>query len=212
MNDKVNAIINYFDEILPDVECELNYENDIQLLIAVVLSAQTTDKSVNKVTEVLYADCPTISELYKLEVGDIEEYIKRLGLYRNKSKNVFKLIKIIFEDYNGIVPNSYEKLVELPGVGRKTANVVLAEFFMVPAIAVDTHVERVSKRLKLAYMSDSVLKVEQKLMKKFPKEKWIKLHHQFIHFGRYICKAQSPQCSGCKLKKYCRYYKSMEPK
>ncbi len=207
MNKKENDIVIYFDEILPNVVCELNYDNDLQLLIAVVLSAQTTDKAVNKVTEPLFAEYPTYKELYCLTMDQIQNYIKRLGLYKVKSKNVYHLIKIITEEYEGVVPSDYNALINLPGVGRKTANVVLAEYFGIPAIAVDTHVERVSKRLKLAYTPDSVLTVEKKLMKKFPKEKWIKLHHQFIHFGRYICKAQSPICENCKLTNYCRYKK-----
>lgn len=207
MNKKESDIIEYFDLILPNVTCELNYDNDIQLLIAVVLSAQTTDKAVNKVTEPLYERYPTCDDLYTLSVEEIQEFIKRLGLYKVKSKNVYNLIKIIKEDYDGSVPSAYNQLVDLPGVGRKTANVVLAEYFNIPAIAVDTHVERVSKRLKLAFAKDSVLTVEKKLMKKFPEEKWIKLHHQFIHFGRYICKAQSPNCEECKLTEYCRYKK-----
>lgn len=207
MRDKINDIILFFDEVFPDVSCELIYNNDIQLLIAVVLSAQTTDKSVNKVTKVLYNDYATCSELHMLSQEEIENYIRKLGLYKNKSKNIYKLIDIIYNEYNCKVPNDFDALVSLPGVGRKTANVMLAEYFGENAIAVDTHVERVSKRLKLAYANDSVLQVEKKLMKKFPEESWAKLHHQMIHFGRYICIAQSPKCELCKLHQYCRYYK-----
>ncbi len=207
MNKKECEIVNFLSELFPTVSCELNYENDIQLLIAVVLSAQTTDKAVNKVTEKLYKEYPTIKLLAKLNISDFESYFKRLGLYKVKSKNVYNLIKIVCEEYNGKVPNKREKLEKLPGVGRKTTNVMLAEFFKVPAFAVDTHVERISKRLKLAYANDSVLKVEQKLMKKFDKDLWIKLHHQFIHFGRYFCTARNPQCNQCKLTEYCREYK-----
>ncbi len=204
MKTKTEDILIYFEELFPNASCELNYESDLQLLIAVALSAQTTDIAVNKVTKNLFADYPTYKELQTLSINDISKYIQKLGLYRNKSKNVYNLVQIIAKDYNGKVPQNYEQLVKLPGVGRKTANVVLAEFFRVPAIAVDTHVERVSKRLKLAYLGDSVLQVENKLMKKFPKEKWIKLHHQFIFFGRYFCKAKNPQCINCKLINYCR--------
>lgn len=208
MKDKISDIINFFDEVFPDVSCELIYNNDIQLLIAVVLSAQTTDKAVNKVTKVLYDDYQTCNDLYKLSQSEIESYIKRLGLYKNKSKNIHSLIDIVYNQYDGKVPSNYNDLVSLPGVGRKTANVMLAEYFGECAIAVDTHVERVSKRLKLAYANDSVLQVEKKLMKKFPKEKWAKLHHQMIHFGRYICVAQSPKCDLCKLQVHCRYKKT----
>lgn len=201
---KIDDILAFFDKTFPNVYCELNYSNDIQLIIAVVLSAQTTDKAVNKVTDVLYASHPTIEHLVNLSISDLENYIKQLGLYKNKSKNVYLLIKDVYTKYNKIVPKNYDNLISLPGVGRKTANVFLAEFCNVPVIAVDTHVERVSKRLKLAYLNDNVLTVEKKLMSKFPKESWIKLHHQLIHFGRYFCKARNPRCSECELKNYCR--------
>lgn len=206
MNSKEQDIVEYLNDVFPNVTCELNYENDLQLLIAVLLSAQTTDKAVNKVTEQLFKDYPTCNDLIKLDIAQIQAYIRRLGLYQVKSKNVYNLVNIINNDYACKVPNDYDALVALPGVGRKTANVVLAEYFKVPAIAVDTHVERISKRLKLAFTNDSVLKVEKKLMQKFPKDSWIKLHHQFIHFGRYICKAQNPECEKCRLQQYCRHY------
>ncbi len=212
MDKKIEDIIAYFDELFPNVTCELNYNNDIQLIIAVALSAQTTDKAVNKVTEKLYADCPTINELVNLTEEEIESYIKRLGLYKNKSKNIFKLCKIVFENYDGVVPSSRTDLEKLPGVGRKTANVMLAEYFNIPAFAVDTHVERVSKRLKIAFLNDNVNVVERKLMKKFPENTWIKLHHQFIHFGRYFCTARSPKCLECSLSTYCRDYKKFVSK
>ncbi|MFV0498779.1 MAG: endonuclease III [Bacilli bacterium] len=206
MSNKIQYIMDYFDEILPNAECELVYNNDIQLLIAVVLSAQTTDRAVNKVTKNLFEKYPLIENLMKLNIEQVQSFIKTLGLYKTKSKNIFSLIRIIYNDYGGVVPSNYENLVKLPGVGRKTANVMLAEYFKIPTIAVDTHVLRISKRLKLAYENDSVLIVEKKLMKKFPKDKWIKLHHQFIHFGRYICKAQNPICRECRLKDYCKYF------
>lgn len=202
--NKSEIFLNYLDELFPNVSCELEYQTDIQLLISVVLSAQTTDKAVNKVTDKMYHDNPSVCDLEKLTVEDIEEYIRRLGLYKNKSKNVYLLVRDIIDKFDGKVPDNYDDLVSLPGVGRKTANVVLTELFEVPAIAVDTHVERVSKRLKFAYLSDSVLVVEKKLMKKFPRNKWIKLHHQLIHFGRYFCKARNPNCSECKMTEHCR--------
>lgn len=208
--NKYDAILSYFNELYPNASCELNYANDIQLLIAVVLSAQTTDKMVNKVTFELFKAYPTCKDMIRLKESDIEKYIKKLGLYRNKSKNVFKLIRIIYDDYDSKVPSDYHKLIQLPGVGRKTANVMLAEYFKIPAIAVDTHVERVSKRLKIAFLNDTPLNVEKKLMKNFPTETWIKLHHQFIHFGRYFCKSQNPNCIDCKLKTYCRNEKMMK--
>ncbi len=202
--NKSEAILATFNKLYPDVTCELNYDNDIQLLIAVVLSAQTTDKAVNKVGETFFKAYPTIDELIKLSITDIESAIKRLGLYKTKSKNVYLLIHEVYNQYGGVVPSNFDDLVSLPGVGRKTANVILAELFAIPAIAVDTHVERVSKRLKLAYINDNVLVVERKLKTKFPKDTWIKLHHQLIHFGRYFCRARNPRCSECELVEYCR--------
>ncbi len=202
--NKREEILFVLDKYFPNVSCELNYENDIQLLIAVVLSAQTTDKAVNKVCDKFFKENPTINELILLSKEDIENSIKRLGLYKTKSKNIYLLIKDVYHKFNGVVPSKFDELVSLPGVGRKTANVVLAELFSVPAIAVDTHVERVSKRLKLAYLNDNVLDVERKLMNGFSNDKWIKLHHQLIHFGRYFCKAKNPKCSECDLIKHCR--------
>ena len=204
MNDKINEIISVLEEMFPDAFCELNFNDNFQLLIAVMLSAQTTDKAVNKVTEVLFREYPTVEDIYNAEVDEIEAIIKRLGLYKNKAKNIKGITKVIYEEYDGKILCDRKVLESLPGVGRKTTNVVMSVGFDVPAFAVDTHVERIAKRLKLAYQKDSVYKVEEKLRRKFPEETWNKLHHQLIFFGRYFCTARKPKCRECKLIKYCR--------
>ncbi len=184
------------DLMYPDAHCELNYNRDYELLIATVLSAQCTDKRVNEVTSILFSNY----DIYGLATAsqkDIEKIIYPCGSYTKKSKYIIEIAKSLITHYNGIVPNNREYLESLPGVGHKTANVVLSNIFNVPAIAVDTHVERVSKRLKIARKSDNVSKVEQKLQKIIPEELWSKSHHQLVLFGRYICKARHPECSKC---------------
>lgn len=193
------------DEMYPEAQGELNYSNDLELVLAVLLSAQTTDKAVNKVTEKLFKKCRTLDDYINIPIEELENDLRAIGLYKNKAKNIKALAIKVKEDFNGEIPQTRDELVTLPGVGRKTANVVISNAFDIPAIAVDTHVERVAKRLKLAYLNDSVLKVEQKLMRKFPREKWGTIHHQLIFFGRYHCKAIRPHCDGCKLKEECRY-------
>ncbi len=194
----------YLDEILPNVGCELNYSKDYELLIAVVLSAQTTDKSVNLVTPKLFSIYPNLEALAKAEVKDVEEVIKSIGLYKNKAKNIVMLAKELVEKYDSRVPESKEVLVTLPGVGNKTAGVTRLELFNDPELPVDTHVARIAKRLKYANAKDEPIEIEHKLKKAFPKEKWCKLHHQFIHFGRYICTAKNPNCKNCKIMEFCR--------
>lgn len=206
----VDKILNYLDELYPNAYCELEYSNDYELLIAIVLSAQTTDKKVNKVTRVLFKKYPTINALADATVEDIENIIREIGTYKKKSVFVLEIANRLVRDYDGKVPNDAEYLVALPGVGRKTVNVFLSEYYKVPALAVDTHVNRVSKRLKLAYENDDVLTVEKRLMKKIPMNRWIKTHHQLIFFGRYFCKALSPNCNECKLVDICRYNKNNE--
>jgi len=205
MKDKVSIILDYMEELFPDARCELNYTKDYELLIATVLSAQCTDKRVNEVTKVLweYYDLKTLSEE---NLKEIQKIIHSVGSYTKKSFYIKEIARKLLEDYDGVVPNDREYLENLPGVGRKTCNVVLSNLYDVPAIAVDTHVERVSKRLALVYQNDTVGTVEKKLMKKFPKEKWSKLHHQLVLFGRYQCKALRPECEKCKLKNICKYY------
>ena len=191
--DKVVLIKSYFDEILPTAGCELEYNSDYGFLIAVMLSAQCTDKKVNVVTRKLFSN--------------IENEIKSLGLYKNKAKNLKETVKILIEKYNGIVPKDKNELMKLPGVGNKTANVVRVELFKEQELPVDTHVFRVSKRLGLINENDDVLDCEHKLRKLFKGYDYILLHHQFIHFGRYFCKAMSPKCENCKLKGFCRAVK-----
>ena len=191
----------------PDARCELNYETPVQLLVATILSAQTTDKKVNKVTETLFKDYPSLVEFLTISNDELEERIKEIGLYRNKSKNIILMCNQLIQKFNGEVPNTMEELITLAGVGRKTANVVLSNAFNVPSIAVDTHVFRVSNRLGLA-SSDNVLEVEMQLRKEIVKSRWSKTHHLLIFHGRYCCTAQRPKCAECRLKEYCVYYKN----
>ena len=203
----MNEVLDYLDELYPNAHCELNYNKDYELLIAIVLSAQTTDIRVNKVTKVLFSKYKTLEELSKANLEDIENIIREIGTFKKKSVFIKNIASYIVKDYNGIVPNNRKYLETLKGVGRKTTNVFLSEYYNVPAIAVDTHVERVSKRLKLAKQNATVKEVEKSLMKKIPKERWIKTHHQFIFFGRYHCKAIKPNCNNCKLQHLCINYK-----
>ena len=202
----INVLLDYLDELYPDARCELVYHKDYELLIATVLSAQCTDKRVNQNTEILWKKYDIFS-LAHADISEVEEIIRPLGSFTKKARYIVQIAQRLVEDYNGKVPNDRVYLESLPGVGRKTCNVVLSNLFDVPAIAVDTHVERVSKRLSLASKKDSVQVVEKKLMKKFPKEKWSKLHHQLVLFGRYQCKAVKPECENCKLKDFCKYSK-----
>lgn len=197
-------IIESLNKLYPNAECELRHRNNFELLIAVVLSAQTTDASVNKVTPALFAKFPDAKALANAEIDDVIACIKSIGLYQNKSKNIISLSKQLVERFAGEVPSSREELESLDGVGRKTCNVILSNCFDYPAFAVDTHVSRVSKRLMIAKKDDDVLTIEKKLMKFFPKDLWGKLHHQFIFFGRYKCKAKNPDCEDCPFKDNCR--------
>ena len=205
MNTK--EILEYIDTLYPDAHCELNYTKDYELLIAIVLSAQTTDKRVNQVTKILFDKYKTLEELSKAPLEDIEKIIMSIGTFKKKSIFIKEIANSLLKDHDGMVPNDRAYLETLSGVGRKTTNVFLSEYYKVPSIAVDTHVERVSKRLKLAKQNSTVKEVEKSLMKKIPKENWIKTHHQLIFFGRYHCKAISPNCANCKLTSICKYYK-----
>ena len=196
-------IMKKLDELYPDAFCQLEHKNDFELLVAVVLSAQTTDERVNSVTPFLFEKYPDAFALSKADLKIVEQIIKPIGLYHNKAVNIIKLANRLVEDFDGVVPNDRNKLESLPGVGRKTANVILNNCFDVPAFAVDTHVSRVSKRLGIADKDDDVDVIEEKLMNYFPKKNWGKLHHQFIFFGRYKCKAVKPDCTDCPLKKIC---------
>lgn len=191
-------------EMFPEAHCELNHSNPFELVIAVALSAQCTDALVNKVTRNLFQKYKTPQDYLDVSIEEMQEDIRSIGLYRNKAKNIQKLCRLLLDEYGGVVPRDRDELTKLPGVGRKTANVVVSVAFGVPAIAVDTHVERVSKRLGFCRWKDSVLEVEKALMKKVPMDEWSITHHRMIFFGRYHCKAQNPQCEICPLLDLCR--------
>ena len=201
-------ITSYLDELFPNPRCELNYNKDYELLLAVMLSAQTTDKRVNSVTEILFKKYPSIKELARANKEDIIEIIKPIGTFNKKAQNIIDISQKLYNDYDGVVPNDRQYLESLPGVGRKTTNVILANLFNEGCIAVDTHVARVSKRLGLARETDDVLTIEKKLNKKFSKQELGRLHHQLVLFGRYYCKAVKPLCDTCKLKEECKFYKN----
>ena len=201
---KQDRILNTFDEMFPDARCVLNHSNNLELLVAVMLSAQTTDESVNKLTSHLFQKYKTVDDYANASLSELESDLHSIGLYRNKAKNIKAMAVALQARFNDVVPASHDALISLPGVGRKTANVVMAEGFGYPAIAVDTHVERISKRLGFAKPEDTVLTVEKKLMKTIPKNRWIKTHHQMIFFGRYHCKAMSPHCKECPLVDLCK--------
>lgn len=200
----INKIISYLDSLYPNAICELEYSKDYELLMAIVLSAQTTDKRVNKVTKVLFNKYKSLYELSEASVSDIALIIHEIGTYNKKSEYIKRIAQKLVSDNISVIPNDRNYIESLPGVGRKTANVFLSIIYNEPTIAVDTHVSRVSKRLGLVNKSDSVLLIEKKLMKKFPKEKWSSIHHQLVFFGRYKCKALKPECNNCKLKDICK--------
>ena len=201
----ITHFLETLNQMFPNAKAELNYTNPFELLIAVVLSAQTTDKAVNKVTEILFKKYPNAEALSQAELSDVESIIKTIGLYHNKAKNIIALSRDLTEKFNGEVPADRDQLESLPGVGRKTTNVVISNAFGIPALAVDTHVARISIRLGLAKPSDNVLEIEKKLNRKIPKEQWLKVHHQMIFFGRYHCLAKNPKCQSCPLIDDCKY-------
>ncbi len=200
-------ILDLLEKEYPDAGCALDYDSIFHLLIAVVLSAQTTDVSVNKVTPTLFLKYKTPSELANASEEDVIEIIKSIGMYKTKSKNIIGLAKILTNQYNQEVPKSDEELMNLPGVGRKTANVVMSVGFGEQRIAVDTHVFRVSNRIGLASAKD-VLATEKQLMQRIPKDRWTQTHHLLIFHGRRCCTARNPNCEDCVVKKYCIYNKS----
>ena len=204
MTKNTLQINDYLDELFLNPKCELEYNKDYELLIAVMLSAQTTDKGVNKVTNILFSKYNSLEKLSNANIEDIKEIIRPIGNYNKKSKNIIEISKILLDKYNGIVPKTHEYLEILPGVGRKTASVVLGELYNIPTFPVDTHITRVSNRLNLVKSEDPIV-IEEKLKKIFKKEDWVKLHKQLVLFGRYHCKAIKPNCSICKLKNICKY-------
>lgn len=197
-------IENYLDELFENPKCELNYTKDYELLMAIVLSAQSTDKRVNECTKILFKEYKTLEELKDAPINRIKEIIRSIGSYNKKSEYIKQIAKELVEKYDSKVPTDKDILITFPGVGRKTINVFLSEFYNYPAIAVDTHVERVSKRLNLAKSKDDVLTIEKKLMKFYDKDTWAKRHLQMVLFGRYYCKAKKPECNNCKLKEICK--------
>ena len=200
---KPMEIMDQIASMFPDAKCELNHANVYEMAIAVILSAQTTDASVNRVTPALFAKYPDIESLAEAELSDIEQLIASLGLYRNKARSIRNFAKAVVENYNGEIPQSMEDLTSLPGVGRKCANVIQGECFNIPSLAVDTHVSRVSRRLGLAYSNDDVDTIERKLKRKIPADRWIRSHHQMIFFGRYLCHSRNPECCRCPFTEIC---------
>ncbi|MBU5466619.1 endonuclease III [Virgibacillus sp. MSJ-26] len=201
---QIRYCLDQMEQMFPDAECELVHDNPFELVIAVLLSAQCTDVLVNKVTKSLFEKYKTPEDYLAVSVEELQQDIRSIGLYKNKAKNIQKLCRSLIDEYDGIVPETREELTSLAGVGRKTANVVMSVAFGEPAIAVDTHIERVSKRLGICRWKDSVLEVEKTLMRKVPKEEWSATHHRMIFFGRYHCKARNPNCSECPLLDICR--------
>ena len=200
----IDRVLDYLDELFLNPVCELNYNKDYEFLIAIVLSAQTTDKRVNKVTSVLFRKYPSLLDLSKADISDIEDIIREIGTFRRKSVYVRDIaLKLVMDGYE-YIPNDRKYIESLPGVGRKTANVFLSNIYNEAAIAVDTHVSRVSKRLGLANENDDVSVIEKKLEKKIPKDRWGRTHHQLVLFGRYHCKAVKPECINCKLQDLCK--------
>ena len=203
---RIEIIENYLDELFPSPKCELNYNKDYELLIAVMLSAQTTDKRVNIVTNKLWSKYKNLEEIKNADLKDLQNIIRELGFIK-KANYVKEIATILCDEYDGKMPYNRKKIEALPGVGRKTVNVVFSELNYEPNIAVDTHVERVSKRLNLVNEDANVLEIEKKLRRTFKKETWNKIHLQLVLFGRYKCKAVNPMCETCMLKDICKYHK-----
>ena len=208
-SEDINTILDILEQTYPEADCALNHTDIFELLICVVLSAQTTDKSVNKVTPALFAKYPDAAALSQAEPEDVAEYIMSIGMYRTKSKNIVNLAKALVTDFDGNVPDDYDSLISLPGVGRKTANVVLSVGFGHQRLAVDTHVFRVANRIGFVCEKD-VLKTELALMEVIPENRWTRTHHSLIFHGRNCCDARKPRCTECPINQYCRYYREAE--
>lgn len=201
-SDQINKVLDLLNEAYPEAGCALHYQDHFQLLCAVILSAQTTDVSVNKITPALFQAYPDAFAMAQAEASDLEERIRSIGLYKNKSRSLLRMSEDLVRLYDGKVPGEYEALVKLPGVGRKTANVVLAEGFDIQRIAVDTHVFRVSNRMGLD-CAKNVLETEKQLMKHIPENRWTRSHHLLIFHGRRCCQARKPDCSNCPVQDLC---------
>lgn len=206
--ERFEAFVNYFSEHQPIAETELNYRTPYELLVAVILSAQCTDKRVNQITPDFFEDFPTEKELAQAEVHEIYEYIKSCSYPNNKAKHLSGMAKMLHEDFKGVVPSDVTTLQKLPGVGRKTANVIASVAFNKPAMAVDTHVFRVSKRIGLTTNPKNPLDAEKQLVKYIPEDKLAVAHHWLILHGRYICLARKPKCDTCPLTFFCKYFQS----
>ncbi len=204
---EIHVVMDALEQMHPEASCALDFDTRFQLLVAVMLSAQTTDVSVNKVTPSLFEKYPGAEEMAEADPLDIQEMIRTIGLYKNKAKNLVALSRMIVEEYGGEVPGNYSDLVRLPGVGRKTANVVLAEGFGEARIAVDTHVFRVSDRIGITDGKDPV-EVEEQLMERLPEDQWIRAHHLIIFHGRKVCHARKPACDDCGIKEICLFRKN----
>ena len=202
MKKNILLINNYLDELIPNPICELNYQKAYELVIAVMLSAQTTDKGVNKVTSILFKKYNSLEKLASSNIEDIKEIIKPIGNYNKKANNIIEISKILINKYKKQVPKTYEELEILPGIGRKSANVIRSEIYKIPSFPVDTHVIRVTNRLGLVKTKDPVI-IEKELEKIFKKRDWIRKHQQLVLFGRYYCKAKNPDCKNCKLLNIC---------
>ena len=202
--EQINEVLDILEDTYPEAECALNHKNVFQLIVAVALSAQTTDKSVNVVTPALFERYPDADALAAADVEEVSEYIKRIGMYKTKAKNIVGMAQKLVYDYGGQVPEDYDALVSLPGVGRKTANVVLSVGFGHQRIAVDTHVFRVANRIGLVHEKD-VLKTELSLMERIPEERWSRTHHSLIFHGRQCCDARKPKCDDCPINTLCEY-------
>ncbi|MCR4911954.1 MAG: endonuclease III [Bacilli bacterium] len=202
-NQKVDLLLEFADSLFPDAKCELFYNQDYELAIAVMLSAQTTDKAVNLVTKELFSNYLSLKSLDEAPLNDIENIIKSIGLYKNKARNIKGIARVLLEDFNGVLPSDKDELQTLPGIGNKSAGVIRCEIFKIPDLPVDTHIIRITNRLGLANKSDTPLDIEMTLKKLIPEERWIKTHHQLIHFGRYFCLAKNPHCEDCKLRDIC---------
>ena len=210
--ERVNLFIDYFSENLPEAKTELNYTNVFELTVAVLLSAQCTDKRVNIITKKLFEYLPTAEVMAEASIDYIFELIKSCTYPRNKAKHLSGLAKMLIEDFNSEVPASLEELQKLPGVGRKTANVVGSVYFDIPAMPVDTHVFRVSNRIGLTTNAKNPLQSELQLLKLFPEEKLNIAHHWLILHGRYVCKARRAECEKCGITSLCKYYKKEKQK
>jgi len=206
MNNKTKQIYDCLYNKFGEAGCELNFENNYQLIVAVILSARCTDKRVNIITKNLFKIYPDVQSLANANVSELEKQIYSCGFYKNKAKNIINMAKDVVNNFNGVVPSNFEDLISLAGVGRKTANVVMSVGFNKPAIAVDTHVFRVSNRLGLSKAS-TPLDCEKALQKAVDKDKWSKFHHYLVLFGRYTCSSQNPKCDNCELKQNCNFYK-----